>query len=193
MAWLETITDLTDAAQVEGLRRGRYGVIEMAAGRFAGVRLRPWPKLALPWDLIWGDHWHRSADGDRCRLFYNQPRRLPNFLALKFVVSSRRTTLASFRGALAVLDEVARLKQIDAIVCDAANWRISDRLLARWGWQPHKPQRWHRNYIKRFYHGNGRTASALPKPRGPQDDVGITIGWIPYRTASLSILVLGTL
>ncbi|HJT36543.1 MAG TPA: hypothetical protein VJ783_31260 [Pirellulales bacterium] len=151
MAWLETITDLSDPTRIERLRQARYGVIEMAAGKLLRVRLRPWPKLALPWDMIWGDYRHRSAEGDRCWLFYNQPRRLPNFLALKFVVSTRRTTLATFRGALAVLDQVARLKKTDAIVCDAANWRISDRLLARWGWQAHKPQRWHRNFIKRFY------------------------------------------
>jgi hypothetical protein len=50
-----------------------------------------------------------------------------------------------------VLDEVARLKASDAILCDVWNWRISDRLLARWGWQPHKPDRWHRHFIKRFY------------------------------------------
>ena len=23
--------------------------------------------------------------------------------------------------------------------------------MARLGWEPHKPQRWHRNYIRRFY------------------------------------------
>ena len=50
-----------------------------------------------------------------------------------------------------VLDEVAWLKRTDALLCDVWNERISPRLLARWGWEPHKPQPWHRNYIKRFY------------------------------------------
>jgi len=36
-------------------------------------------------------------------------------------------------------------------VCDAANVRLSDRFMARMGWEPHKPQRWHRNFIRRFY------------------------------------------
>jgi len=151
MSWLTAITDLSDSEQVKRVRRGRYGVIETRAGYFERLALRPWPKLALPWDMIWGDYRHRSLGGDRCWLFYNQPRGLPSFLALKFVVSTRAATLATFRGALEVLDRVAQLKQTDAIVCDAVNWRISDRLMARWGWQPHKPQRWHRNYIKRFY------------------------------------------
>jgi hypothetical protein len=37
------------------------------------------------------------------------------------------------------------------MVCDVANSRLSDRLLTRQGWEKHKPQRWHRNFIKRFY------------------------------------------
>jgi hypothetical protein len=76
---------------------------------------------------------------------------MPNFLALKYVVSTGGTSYATFRAALNVLDLVAELKRTDAIVCDVANLRISDRLLARLGWQPHKPRRWHRNYIRRFY------------------------------------------
>ncbi len=164
MPWLTTITDLADAEQAMRVRRSRYGVIETCAGQFTRLTLRPWPKLALPWDVFWGEYRHRSADGDRCWLFYNQPRGLPTFLALKFVVSSRAATLATFRGALGVLDHVARLKQTDAIVCDAINWRISDRLMSRWGWQPHKPQRWHRNYIKRFY-------GTFPASAGPLSGV----------------------
>jgi hypothetical protein len=72
-------------------------------------------------------------------------------LALKYIVSTHGTSYQTFRAALVVLDWVAELKQIDAIVCDAANIRLSDRLMARLGWEPHKPQRWHRNYIRRFY------------------------------------------
>ena len=45
----------------------------------------------------------------------------------------------------------ARIKRSDALLCDVASNRISDRLMRRWGWESHKPQRWHRNFIKRFY------------------------------------------
>jgi hypothetical protein len=76
---------------------------------------------------------------------------MPNFLALRYVVSTTGTSYRTFRAALTVLDRVAELKQIDAIVCDAGNVRLSDRLMARLGWEPHKRQRWHRNYIRRFY------------------------------------------
>jgi hypothetical protein len=148
--WFETVTDLADEQQRALVGRRRYGRIEMSDGCLERILLRPLPKLAAPFDLAWGRLVHRSAAGNRCWLYYNQPPGLDQFLALKLVVSTREATLASFRGALEVLDEVARIKQTYAIVCDAAYWRISDRLLTRWGWQAHKPQRWHRNFIKRF-------------------------------------------
>ncbi|MGA2065203.1 MAG: hypothetical protein ABSG86_09545 [Thermoguttaceae bacterium] len=114
--------------------------------------LRPWPKLASGPEIVLLGQWqHRWRRGDRIRLYYNQPRRFPNFLALKYAVSSRHTSLGSLRRALDVLDEIARLKRSDALLCDAGNWRISTRLLARWGWVPHCPSRWHRHFIKRFY------------------------------------------
>jgi hypothetical protein len=139
-------------AQRETLRRGRYGVIETRQGRLWAIHLRYWPRTVTVLDAEWlGRRYHASRAGDRCRLYYNQPRRFPNYLALVFVVSGRNCAFATFHRALEWLDEVARLKQSDAILCDVWNERISDRLLARWGWEPHKPQPWHRNYIKRFY------------------------------------------
>jgi hypothetical protein len=127
-------------------------VIDIVEGRLAGIHLRPFPKYVSLIDaLFWGRFYHERVAGDRCRLYYNQPRRCPNYLALKYVLSSRDSRLASFCGALAVLDEVARIKQSDAILTDVANFRISERLLARLGWQRHTDSRWHRNYIKRFY------------------------------------------
>lgn len=151
------ITDLN--ADSERLERRSHGIIVTSAGRLEAIHLRPWPKLvSLP--EIWpvGPRYHARGSGDRCRLYFNQPRRMPNFLALKYVVSTEGTSYATCLAALAVLDAVAQIKGSDAIVCDAANFRLSDRLLARLGWQPHKPQRWHRNYIRRFY----GTYPALP-------------------------------
>ncbi|REK05465.1 MAG: hypothetical protein DWQ37_23395 [Planctomycetota bacterium] len=151
MLFARTLSD-PFGAQREALVRGRYGVIETAAGRLQAIHVRCWPKIVSALDAEWfGRRRHDSQPGDRCLWFYNQPRRFPNYLALVYAVSDRDTSFATFRRAAEVLDEVARAKQIDAILCDAWNERISARLLARWGWEPHKPQRWHRNYIKRFY------------------------------------------
>lgn len=145
-----TITDLQTGR--EALRRGRYGAIETAAGQLVAVHLRPWPKL-LSWPEVWpvGPRYHAPGAADRCLLYYNQPRRFSNFLALKYVASTQGTTYATFLAALRTLDLLAELKQTDALLCDAANTRLSDRLLRRLGWEPHTPQRWRRNFIKRFY------------------------------------------
>jgi hypothetical protein len=156
----ETINDF-DAGR-ERIRAQRYGVIEIAGGSLSAVHLRPWPKLfslSEFWPVAF--RYHARGEADRCLLYYNQPLRQPSFLALKYVVSTAGTSYRTFRAALVVLDAIAELKRADAIVCDAANLRISDRLLARLGWQAHKPQLWHRNFIRRFY-GN-YPAVALPR------------------------------
>jgi hypothetical protein len=148
--WFLSIDDLDD--QLDVLRRRRYGVIEMGAGRLVAVRFRPFPKMVWPWELWASGPWrHRRRGGNRLWLYFNQPRQAPNFLALKYMVSTRQASLASLFGALAVLDRIACLKQVDAIVSEVTNWRISPRLLDRLGWQRHTSSRWRRNYIKRFY------------------------------------------
>jgi hypothetical protein len=139
-------------AALPAIRKAHYAVIETSAGHLQAVHLRWFPKLIdLPelWPVA--KRYHADGPADRCLLYYNQPRSCANFLALKYVVSSSGTSYATFRAAIATLDAIAKEKQIDAILCDAANSRLSDRFLARQGWEKHKPQRWHRNFIKRFY------------------------------------------
>ena len=152
MNWrCESIEDFESGT--DRIRARRYGVIETVSGQLRAVHLRPWPKV-IAWPEIWplvGTRYHAAGQPDRCLLYYNQPRRMPSFLALKYVVSTGGTSYATNRAALKVLDAIAELKRIDAIVCDASNMRLSDRLMARLGWESHKPQRWHRNYIRRFY------------------------------------------
>lgn len=139
-------------AQRDDVARGRYGVIETRNGEFHSLEYRPLPKLiSLP--EVWPVRlkFHAKGPEDRCRLFFNQPRGMANFLALKYIVSTDGTSYGTFRAALAALDQIAAIKRTDAIVCDAANIRLTDRLMQRLGWEPHKPQRWHRNFIRRFY------------------------------------------
>ena len=149
VAPFETVTDLDLGYDV--LRKRRYGMIDVRDGCLVAVHLRPWPKLVSIASVLWGQWYHAHVPGDRMRLYYNQPLPFPQFLALKFAVSGRGTTWATAHRALAVLDEIARIKSSDALLVDAANFRLSPRLLAREGWQPHATSRWHRNYIKRFY------------------------------------------
>lgn len=156
--WFESTGDLQ--SDVDVLRRRRYGVIEVCDERLVAIWLRPWPKMiSLPEIRFLGRGFHRRRPGNHCWLYYNQPRKHSSYLVLKYVLSARDTTLNTFRGALTILDEIARVKQSDALLCDASNMRISDRLLARWGWEPHLSSRWHRNHIKRFY-------GEYPQPSG---------------------------
>ncbi len=123
----------------------------MRAGRLERIRLRPWPKGSSLLEVRFDDWRRKSQRGDRCRLYYNQPWGSSNFLSLRYVASTGDCRLATFHGALLVLDEIARIKRSDAIVCQVCNLRISDRLLARWGWEPHTSDRRQRHFIKRFY------------------------------------------
>ena len=150
MPLFERLTNLE--LDAESLRRHRYGVIDIREGRLVSIRLRPWPKLVSLPEVLFGQLWqHRRTSGDRCRVYYNQPRSCPNFLALKYIVSSRGTSVRSFFAALTTLDQIARIKNSDAILCEVTNFRVSERLLARMGWERHTKSRWRRNYIKRFY------------------------------------------
>jgi hypothetical protein len=147
--FVETAINLTDDADI--LRRRRFGVIDVRNGQLVSIRLRSWPKFVSIVGVAWGQLSHAQVPGDWLRLYYNQPFRYPDFLALKFAISARNTTLDTVHRALAVLDEIARIKGSDALLCDAANFRLSPAMLARFGWEPHAASRWHRNYIKRFY------------------------------------------
>lgn len=161
----QTVTDLVTGE--EDLLARRYGVIEVRDGQFYRVRLRPFPKIgSVPEVLFLGDAYHRLVRADRCLLYYNQPRRFSKFLAVKYLVTARGTRLATIQRALEVLDEIARLKRVDALLCDVANWRLSTAIMSRCGWEPHCPSRWHRYFIRRFYGKYPQPAARIPLERG---------------------------
>ena len=149
-ALFETVVD--PVAQAAVLRRRRYGVIEMRGGRLRAIHLRPWPRRgSLLEARSVGRLWHAWRDGDRALLYYSQPWGHSNYLALRYCLSTRDCRLATARGALVVLDEIARIKRSDAIFADPSNGRISDRLLSRWGWEPLGGNSRGRTFVKRFY------------------------------------------
>ncbi|MCO6459264.1 MAG: hypothetical protein J5I93_28475 [Pirellulaceae bacterium] len=128
----------------------RFGVIEAADGRLLRIGTRLWPKRVSYPEVAW-DRWlvHGRRAGDRCRLYYNQPWGSPDYLAVTYLVSYRTTTLSTLRAALAALDQIAELKGVHAIVCQATCRRLSDRALRRAGWEQHLDPRG-RHYIKRL-------------------------------------------
>ncbi len=148
--WFETITNLHASATVLGERR--YGMVEVLDGRLSRIVLRPLPKRVWLWQTwLAGRLQHPFSTGDRCWLYYNQPLSAPAYLAVPYFVSARDTTLSSIRCAIDTLEQIAALKGCDAILCDVANPRITDRVMRRYGYVSHAPMWLHRNYIKRLY------------------------------------------
>ena len=134
------------------LQTCRHGMIAAEHGQVRAIDVRRFGRSAswLGIALV-GSRLHRRAQGDRCYVYFTQPRSCPDYLSLTYVWSSGDCSLSTLRAAMAALDQVAEIKRSQAIVCDVWNWRISDRLLRRAGWEAHCPMRWHRNHIKRFY------------------------------------------
>lgn len=90
---------------------------------------------------------------DWCKLYYSSTRAIPGFITVDFLVSGPQTSMSTVRAALAVLEEVARERQALAILAHVGNSRISDRILLRWGWEPHAARLGKHHWIKRFYDG----------------------------------------
>src|SRR4051794_32228961 len=106
MNWrCETIRNLNSGREALGARR--HGVIETACGELRSIHLRPWPKV-LSLNELWpmGSRYHGRGSADRCWLYFNQPRSMPDFLALKYVISTDGTSYRTFRAALVVLDAI---------------------------------------------------------------------------------------
>lgn len=128
----------------------RQGRIVTQAGRLIGVHGRWWPHWGSWAQVIWDLH-TRHVGGDRCELFYYEAWNNPGYLTLSYIHSGAQTSLSTLYLATLALDEIARLRNSQAIVCHVTNDRITDRLLRRWGWQAHCPDWSGRHFIKRFY------------------------------------------
>jgi hypothetical protein len=138
------------AHQAQRLTARRAGQIVVQGGELVAVFGRWWPYLGNHLRAAW-DQRFRQTEADRCELFYHSAISSPQFLTLSYIHSGERTSVASVYAATLVLDEIARLKRSLAIVCNVTNDRISDRVLARWGWESHCLTWPGRHFIKRFY------------------------------------------
>ncbi|MEM7473877.1 MAG: hypothetical protein AAF483_02735 [Planctomycetota bacterium] len=138
------------AEQAEYLKARRCGRIVVERGRLDAVYGRWWPHETSLLEVYW-DRWRRNYTSDRCELFYHAPWGSSRYLTLSYVRSGPETSLSTFYAATLVLDEIARLKDSNAIVCNVTNVRISDRLMTRWGWVTHCESWKGRHFIKRLY------------------------------------------
>ena len=146
----ETVTDIEREAEV--VRRRRFGVIEAADGEFRRLVFRPWPKwISVPEVLLLAPWIHRGRGQDRCLLYFDQSLRQPNYLAVKYLLTYGGTSYASVVAARRAVDEVARVKRSDALVCQVSNKRLNVRIMKRWGWEPLNDSPHCTLYVRRFY------------------------------------------
>ena len=133
----------------------RRGKVIVQCGQLVAIRCR-W--LALPGSSaqVWLDTYLKSLAEDHCCLYYTASRGIPGYMTLDYVRSGPKTSLKTFRGAMLVLDELARLRRSVAIFAHVGTTAISDRLLLRWGWQQHAEKLTGRHWVKRFYDGHPR-------------------------------------
>jgi hypothetical protein len=137
------------SSEIKQLRCGR---IVMEAGHLVAIENH---LLSSPVSIaqVWWESNHGRIQGDVCHLDFHVPRGMPAFLTLDYVRSGNQTSYKTFLGACNILNEVARIKRVGAIVAHITNGRISDRLLERQGWQRHMPNWRGRHFIRRFYDG----------------------------------------
>ena len=146
----ETVTDLEVDAEI--VRRRRYGVIEAIGGRFRRIVFRPWPKwISIPEVMLLGPWFHQRRRTDRCLLYFDQSWRQPNYLAVKYLLTYGGTSYGSVVAARRAVDEVARLKGSDALVCQVSNKRLNSRIMKRWGWEPLNDSPRCTLFVRRFY------------------------------------------
>lgn len=138
------------ARQTPQLAARRAGQIMVQGGRLVAVFGRWWPYVGNHLRAAWDQRFRQTA-ADRCEIFYHSAIASPQFLTLSYIHSGEKTSLSSLYAASLVLDEIARVRGALAIVCNVTNDRISDRLLARWGWESHCHSWSGRHFIKRFY------------------------------------------
>lgn len=138
------------ATQEQRLVQRRAGRIVAERGRLQAVHGRWVPYYGNLLQVYW-DTAVRQFGRDRCEIYFHQPRTASSFLTLSYVRSGPETSPSTIYAATLVLDEIARLKSSNAIVTQVTNSRITDRLLARLGWQAHCEQWRGRHFIKRFY------------------------------------------
>ena len=138
------------AKQTKQIVSRRAGCIHVASGNLIAVTGRWWPYAGNHLQATF-DYRLRPLKEDLCQLYFHEPFGSPGFLTLSYVRSGDKTSLSSFYGATLVLDAIAELKGSNAIVCNVTNDRITDRLLARWGWEMHCDDWPGRHFIKRFY------------------------------------------
>ena len=131
------------------IRSWNYGELELFDGKLLGIYPRWWPRITSEWESF-RDSTIRSLPSDFCCAYYAFPRRAPGFMSVLYARSGPNTQYKTLYRAVVVMDEIARLRGSDAIVCQTINLRASERLMNRWGYVRHALALGENHYIKRL-------------------------------------------
>ena len=140
---------VTVEGNVDRVRGWSYGELELSNGELLGIYPRWWPKLASQWESF-HDNYLRNLPADFCRVYYAFPRRTPGFMSVLYARSGPNTQYKTLYKAVVVTDEIAKLRNSDAIVCQTISPRASERLMNRWGYVRHAFDLGDNHYIKRL-------------------------------------------
>lgn len=146
------------------IARWRYGTITVRSGKIHSVQARWWPR----WGSVYGammDRVVRQLPLDECRFYYAFPLRSPGFLSLLYVHAGDKTSYRTFHQGIVAMDCIARIRGAQAIVCEVTNDRLTESMMARWGYVPHARSLGDHHYIRRF-HAQSGLAPKAPLPPG---------------------------
>ncbi len=144
---------LGHAANINGfadrIRAWHYGEIEVCRGELHAIYPRWWPKFSSQWEAWW-DSYLRKPPEDVCRFYYALPRRVPDYLIVVYVQAGPKTQFKTFFRGVKLVDEIAAIWRVKAIVCQATNPRLNERLLKRLGYVRHAFSLGENHYIRRL-------------------------------------------
>lgn len=133
----------------ERIRSCNYGELELFDGKLLGIYPRWWPRIASKWESL-RDSTIRSLPSDFCRAYYAFPKRTPGYMSVLYARSGPNTQYKTLYRAVVVVDEIAKLRDSHAIVCQMIHLRVSERLMNRWGYVRHASALGDNHYIKRL-------------------------------------------
>lgn len=131
------------------VRSWRYGEVELSDGEIVAIYPRWWPRVGSQWES-WQDSYLRTLPPDSCRAYYAFPRRAPGFMSVLYARSGPRTQYKTISRAARAMDEIAGIRDAQAIVCQMVSERGTERLMKRWGYVRHAFALGDNHYIKRL-------------------------------------------
>ncbi len=130
-------------------RRWPAGEILVGRGQLVHVRPRRWLRRGSRLEVWIDGRWPRLPV-DHCQLYFGRPLSAPQYQVLSYGRCGHGTRLRTVHVALRALERIARQQGLSGMLLEASTARLSESILARYGWQRHARSLRGRHYIKRL-------------------------------------------